>query len=291
MIDGYLIRYFLAVAEVGNFSRAAARLNVTQPTLSAGVAKLEAQLGVRLFERTNRFVALTHAGSQFLIRARRIAREYELARQEMSNKIVAAPLRLGVLFTVSIHQLEQVVSEHQRLGSGPELEIFDGSERDILSRLERGRLDVALTIMRPGRSRLLQENLWREAYVLAVSEDHAVAYSDGVSPEELAGERMIVRRHCEALQETSRYFTASGVRPAFSLKTTNDDRALALVRADAGITVAPETLIGDGVRAVRLKDFGLERDIGLLYGPAMTPPDRGQPGLINLLRTRFGGDR
>jgi DNA-binding transcriptional LysR family regulator len=291
MLDGYLIRYFLAVAEVGNFSRAAARLNVTQPTLSAGIAKLETQLGVRLFERTNRLVALTDAGSQFLVRARRIAREYELAHQEISNKSKAPALRLGVLLTVPTRRLEQVVTEHQRLESGEELEIFDGAERDILSRLERERLDVALTILRPGQKRFAQEVLWREPYVLAVSKDHAVTYRDGVSPEELASERMIVRRHCEALPETSRFFTASGVRPAFSLKTTNDDRALAFVRADAGVTVVPETLTGGSIRAVKLKDFSLARDIGLLYGPAMTPPSRNDLGLINLLRTRFGDDR
>jgi DNA-binding transcriptional LysR family regulator len=286
MIDGYLIRYFLAVSEVGNFSRAAARLNVTQPTLSAGIAKLETKLGVRLFERTNRLVALTAAGSQFLVRARRIAREYELVLQDISGRDRRRTLRLGVLHTVSTRYLEAAVSDHHRLDAGVALEIFDGAERDILGRLERGRLDLALTILRPGHQRFAQETLWREPYVLAVSDQHLVAYSDGVSPEELAGERMVVRRHCEALPEISRFFTAAGVRPTFALKTTNDDRALALVRADAGITVAPLSLTGGPVRAIRLKDFNSERQIGLLYGPTMTPPDATEDGLVNLLRAR-----
>src|ERR1700757_2928957 len=79
MTDRYMLRYFLAVAEAGNFSRAAKRVGVSQPSLSAGVAKLEGQLGVRLFDRDKHRVALTPAGSRFLVRARRIAAEYELA--------------------------------------------------------------------------------------------------------------------------------------------------------------------------------------------------------------------
>ena len=63
-MDRYLLRYFLAIVETGNFSRAAARENVAQPTLSAGIAKLEGQLQARLFDRTNRRVHLTQAGSR-----------------------------------------------------------------------------------------------------------------------------------------------------------------------------------------------------------------------------------
>ncbi|MFD2403707.1 LysR family transcriptional regulator [Novosphingobium soli] len=85
MIDQYLLRYFLAVAETGNFSRAAKRVSVTQPTLSAGIAKLERELGARLFDRDRQGVALTPAGSRFLVRARRIAAEYEHALVELGE--------------------------------------------------------------------------------------------------------------------------------------------------------------------------------------------------------------
>ena len=75
-MDRYLLRYFLAVAELGSFSKAAGRVNVTQPTLSVGIAKLEEEVGARLFERTTRRVSLTPAGSKFLQHARRITQEY-----------------------------------------------------------------------------------------------------------------------------------------------------------------------------------------------------------------------
>lgn len=267
-MDGYLIRYFLAVAEVGNFSRAAARLNVTQPTLSAGIAKLESQLGARLFERSNRLVGLTLEGSKFLAHARRISREYEAALQDLKGEGKPNSVRLGVLQTVPTSAIENLVVDYQRAHPVQRLEIVDGSERDLMGRLERGRLDLILTILRPGQKRFEQSVCWTEPYVLAVAADHAPYYEDGVAPEELAREWMIIRRQCEALHEVSRYFTEAGVRPPFAFKSNGDDRALALVRADAGVTVAPQSMICSGVRGVRLKDFNQERRIGLVYaGP------------------------
>ncbi|MEX0298823.1 MAG: LysR family transcriptional regulator, partial [Kordiimonas sp.] len=71
-MDLYLLRYFLAVVETGSFTRAADRVFVTQPTLSAGIKKLEGQVGHVLFERSNRRVFLTDAGTRFLPRAKAI---------------------------------------------------------------------------------------------------------------------------------------------------------------------------------------------------------------------------
>jgi len=75
-----------------------------------------------------------------------------------------------------------------------------------------------------------------------------------------------VRRHCELLSDTSRYFTARGVRPFFPARVTSDDRALRLVRSGLGITVMPDCFRAPGVVRPRLVDFPFTRDIGLLFG-------------------------
>ena len=104
MIERYLLRYFLAVVDHGNFSRAAVECNVSQPTLSVGVAKLEEALGTRLFFRSNQRVQLTEAGTRFLAHARRIEREFNLAIQDMGTAGGAnaprAILRLGLLSSI-----------------------------------------------------------------------------------------------------------------------------------------------------------------------------------------------
>jgi DNA-binding transcriptional LysR family regulator len=92
MIDRYLIRYFLAVVEQGNFSRAAAHCNVSQPTLSVGIAKLEKIAGHQLFIRTNQRVELTEAGSRFLPHGRRIEREFNAEKRMRSSLSRASPI-------------------------------------------------------------------------------------------------------------------------------------------------------------------------------------------------------
>lgn len=288
MIDQYQLRYFLAVAETGSFSRAAKRVSVTQPSLSAGIAKLERELGARLFDRDRQGVALTPAGSRFLVRARRIAAEYEHALVELSEVSDPTLLRIGVLGTIPTALIEDLLEQHRALGSGEALEILDGSERDITERLERGRIDLALTVVRPHHARFHPEVLTRERYMMVLPADHPLADESEVMAEQLARDRMALRRHCEALPEINRFFIARGVRPRFVLKTTSDERVLAVVRAGAGVGMMPECFAEPVVRFVPVKDFELTRDVGLLHaGEAHIAQALASP-FIGLVRRHYG---
>ena len=292
MIDRYMLRYFLAVAEAGNFSRAAKQVSVTQPTLSAGIAKLEKQLGARLFDRDTKRVALTPAGSRFLLRARRIAAEYDLALQELSDVPEPRVLRVGVLRTIPTRIVEDLVARHRRMGGAEVLELLDGSERDLAERLDRGRLDIALTVIRPHHARFRPEALRSERYLMVLPAEHPLANLETVEAEQLAGDRMVVRRHCEALPEIDRFFTERGVRPSFLLKTIDDGRVLAMVRAGAGIGMMPESFSDPAqdqrARFVRVADFDLQREIGLLYATGSTALRYEASPFIALVRERYG---
>lgn len=287
MIDQYLLRYFLAVAETGNFSRAARRVSVTQPTLSSGIAKLERELGARLFDRDRQRVALTPAGSRFLVRARRIAAEYEHALVELSEVTDPTLLRIGVLNTIPTRWIEDWLARHRALGSGEALEILDGTERDIGERLERGRIDMALTVVRPHHARFFPEVLARERYMMVLPPDHPLAGESEVEAEQLARDRMALRRHCEALPEINRFFVERGVRPRFVLKTTSDERVLAVVRAGAGVGMMPECFASGPEHFVPVRDFELVREVGLLHaGEAQVAQAGGSP-FLGLLRGHY----
>ncbi|WP_309644527.1 LysR family transcriptional regulator [Phenylobacterium sp.] len=261
-MDRYLLRYFLAIVETGNFSRAAVRENVAQPTLSAGIAKLEGQLQARLFDRTNRRVHLTQAGSRFLVHARRIEHEFNLAQAAVSGAARPESLRVAVLSTIPTTLLEQTLS---RRSGDEQIELLEGSEREVLSLLDRGRVDTALTILRPASDRFGAERLCEEGYSLALPSGHRLAQAESLRGEELADEVMMVRRHCEVLAETSRYFIERNVRPFFSYRGVNDDRVLGLVRAGLGITVMPDGHRDPGVARVKLEGFTPRRTLGLAY--------------------------
>jgi DNA-binding transcriptional LysR family regulator len=288
MADRYTLRYFLAVAEAGNFSRAARRVGVSQPTLSAGIAKLEGQLGARLFDRDKHKVALTAAGSRFLVRARRIAAEYEQAVQEVQSAPEPRLLRVGVLATIPSTVIEAVLTRHRAAGAHEVLEIVEGPERDLAERLDRGRLDVTLTVVRPHHARFRPELLRGERYLMVLPRDHRLAQAEFVQAEQLAGDRMVVRRHCEALPQISRFFSERGVRPRFVLKTTSDERTLAVVRAGLGVGMMPEGFDDPGVRFVRVADFDLQRELGLLYAPGRDDLRYDASPFVALVREQYG---
>ena len=287
MIDRYLLRYFLAVVEHGNFSRAAARSNVSQPTLSVGIAKLERALGTALFHRTNQRVELTDAGSRFLGHARRIEREFNLAHQAMQGATDIATLRLGVLHSVPGAWIADAV--RQSRDAATRIEIVPGSERELVGHLARGRIDVALTLVGRGADRFLERALLTEPFALALCADHRLADQDEIAPEALAAEVMIVRRHCEALSETSRHFTERGVRPHFALRSTNDERVLQMVAAGLGLTVMPAGYTHAGVVRPRLGGFAVTRTLGFAFGHEAERMATEPPPLLAALTRIVGG--
>lgn len=263
MISRSQLRQFLAIVDSGNFTRAANELNVTQPTLSAGIAELERRLGARLLERTNRRVQLTPAGNQLLHHARTVEREFRRAEASISGQsIPVRTIRLGVLTSYASHNLEAVLSAYD---GAERVEIIEGNQQELGTALSQDRIDAAVTILNAGDNRFARTSLKIERYRLAMSDSHPLAGRETIEADEIASEPMIARRACEMLARTSRHFTERGVRPPFSFRSANDDRAMALVRAGAGITVAPESHGGPGIAMPLLKDFDESREIGLCF--------------------------
>jgi len=286
MIDRYLLRYFLAVIDHGNFSRAAEACSVSQPTLSVGIAKLERELGQMLFRRTNRRIELTEAGARFATSARRIEAEFLVAERAVRETPARETFRLGVLATIPTAMIEDFLVELRRMSSTTRLEIVEGGERDLSERLGRGRIDAAVTLLRGDRPSGVP--LFSEGYSLAMAADHPLAHLPVIAPGQLADNVMIVRRHCELLSETSRYFTSHGVRPFFAARTTSEDRALALVRRGLGVTVMPDCFRHPGVVRPALADFAFTRTIGVVPAAHADPAAIERSDVVQALRQTLG---
>lgn len=288
MIERYLLRYFLAVVDQGNFSRAAAHCLVSQPTLSVGIAKLEQAVGAPLFLRSNQRVELTEAGSRLLSHARRIEREFNLAEQAGAQTAEIQTLRIGLLTSIAGAPVAAAVAACPAEARG-RVEFIPGSERELLGRLDAERINVALTLVRPGaEERYAARPLAEEGYGLALPADHRLAGRETIAAEELAGETMIVRRHCEALSATSRYFVDRGIRPHFAYRSTNDERVMQMVAAGLGVTVMPLGYQWPGMARATLRDFGERRTIGLLHGPRAIHLRDTPPPMLRALAMAFG---
>jgi len=287
MIDRYLLRYFLAVIDCGSFSKAARQLNVAQPSLSVGIGKLERLLGATLFQRSSKRVHITDAGSRLAVHARRIESEFNLAQAAVADMTPVRSLRLGVISTFPIAHLADTVKTAKRSADAERLQIVTGSERELLQRLGRGQLDVALSIVRSESGRFASEGLFSEPYMLALPESHPMAGESIIAAEDLADNAMIVRRHCEVLSETSRHFTERGVRPFFAFRGTNDEQVLALVSAGLGVTVMPACYTMEGVVRPALTGFNVTRRMGFLYADHAQNLRHTASRMLEAVRTRY----
>src|SRR5881398_3517770 len=140
------LRYFVAVAEEGSFSRAAGKVRVAQPSLSQQIRKLEAEVGQPLFDRLPRSVVLTEAGRCLIDYARQILASVGDARRcvDELKDVVAGKLAVGAIPTISPYVLPELVGKFQNHYPDVMLEIVEDVTEGIARRVEAGELDVAL---------------------------------------------------------------------------------------------------------------------------------------------------
>jgi DNA-binding transcriptional LysR family regulator len=255
------IRYFLAVAETGNFTEAAERCNVTQPTLSAGVARLEEEIGARLFDRGRRS-GLSAAGQRLLPHARAMVEAWRLARAEQRSSRRTRLVRIAIASTVPVASALHWLASAQGQAAF-DLEVSEGTAEAVAERWRRGRCDVALF---PSRAQVPTTNataLWREPYLLAAAASHLVATRDRWSIKDLADTPFILRAACEAHDEATRLVAAEGVRPRAVLRSADEERCAAAVLAGLGVSLMPRSLLRPGMASAEIREVALERRVVL----------------------------
>lgn len=264
MISRSQVRQFLAVVDAGNFTLAANRIHVAQPTLSMGIAELEKQLGTRLFIRERRRIRLTEAGNRLLPFARSIERDFRLAERTVAAMpIPVRPIRLGVLHSFATAHLEAALGGYS---AAEPVELTEGSVQKLEQALTNRSIDLAITNLRDPSHDASARLLYSETYRMALPVHHPLAEHKLLTTSDVAGETMIARRSCEFLAETSRFFTNRGVRPPLSMRSVHEDRVMAMVRAGLGVTIAPESFARPGIAMVPLEGFSIERHVGIRFG-------------------------
>jgi LysR family hydrogen peroxide-inducible transcriptional activator len=244
------LKYFIAVAEHRHFGRAAAACHISQPTLSAQLRKFEAHLGVVLFERTNKRVALTPMGKRLLVHAREALRETDLL--ESTAKAAGDPLvgslKLGIIPTVAPYLMPLIFGPLREACPGMTIELWEDQTGPLLSLLSTQKLDAALiaTDLRPGTD-LTGISLFVEPFLAALPERHPLAAKSRVSAQELADDLLVLADgHCLAEQALS----ACGKRRArlgpFQASTL--DTLVNLVSAGYGATLIPGLAAGGLIR-------------------------------------------
>lgn len=210
------IRYLVAVAEHRHFGRAAEACNVSQPTLSSQIRKLEIELGVTLLERTNKRVEVTPVGSQILVHAQRALAEAgqmeDVARA--ARDPLVGPLKLGVIPTLAPYLMPILLKPLRLAYPGLTIELWEDQTRSLIDGLRNHRLDAALLATASDAPEITEIALFDEPLFAALPLEHPLARANTVSEESLSEEMLVLADgHCLATHALAACGRPTTLRP------------------------------------------------------------------------------
>ena len=236
------LRYVVTLAETRNFARAAKACYVSQPTLSTQIKKLEDELGLALFERTNKRVMPTPAGFELIVQARVVLEEAEKLQQMAQQALdpMAGPLRLGVIPTLGPYLLPHLVP--QLRADYPRLSLYlrEDLTGNLIERLRSGALDAILLALPIQTDGLELIELFREPFVMALPKDSPLAGKSEVMETDLIGVPLLLLEDGHCLRDQA--LAVCGLpqpRGAEDFRGSSLETLRQMVAAGVGCTLLP----------------------------------------------------
>lgn len=262
------LRYVVCVAEERRFTRAAARLHVAQPSISSAVAALEHELGATLFHRERNQVTLTGAGEVFLPWARQVLADCDSGVAAVRDLLGLrrGRLVLGATPSLTTNLLPPVLARFHADHPGIELTLHEAGSQELVDRLGKGEMDLAVVILPVDRPWVTSTELMREELVLAVNRSHPLAERRSIRVAELEQVPLVMFKDGYDLREaTLMACRQAGFAPTMAMQGLEMDGALALASAGVAAAVVPESVLtaSGPLRGVRFRGGALERTIGL----------------------------
>lgn len=272
MADGDY-EWFLTLAELQHVTAAAQQLHIAQPTLTRMLARLERRLGVPLFDRHGRRLALSTYGRIFYEHARRAQLELDSARREIEdlNNPAAGEIRLGFLSSFGSVVVPRLIAGFSEVSPRVTFTLEEGAAESISERVLEGAIDVAVVSPRPQKPTLAWRSLFRQRLGVAVPREHRLTGAAAVSMTDLADEPFITMHPGFGMRQLlDELCAAAQFQPRIVLESTNLTTNAGLVAAGLGISLTP--IDGGehapGVRVLPLADADAYRDIGMIWDSA-----------------------
>lgn len=237
------LQYVAAIAATRNFSAAAERCAVAQPSLSTQVAALEEALGVRLFERDRRGVFLTPAGESLLERVRHILVAADDLAEEARHfrDPLSGTLRLGIIPTMAPYLLPTIVPALRTAFPRLTPRWIEERTADLVARLREGRLDGALLALEADLENLETMPLGKDPFLLAMPKGHALAKRKGpVRMRDLSGEAMLLLDDGHCLRDQALAVCRDADVEELGFRATSLPTLVQMVASGAGVTLLPE---------------------------------------------------
>jgi LysR family hydrogen peroxide-inducible transcriptional activator len=267
------LRYFVAVAETGNFTRASERCHVSQPSLSQQIIKLEFEFGHKLFHRLGRKAILTETGLNFLERARRILFEIETASKEIKDSPgTERRINIGAINTVMPYLLPIIIAEARRKHPNLVIHALENFPAPLVKSVMNGELDMAIVSTPVPDARAAVEPLFTEHLLLAVPETHPLAVRPTVTGADLKDETFIILGHTSSLAAQIQQFCgAHDFEPTIGYRCNQLSTVKSFLKMNLGISILPQITRtperDQGIIYRRLSGRPPQREIALVRHP------------------------
>ena len=258
-------RYFLAVCDTMNFTRAAAACNVAQPSLTRAIKKLEDELGGPLFRRERSRTHLTDLGRlvQPYLEQMLDASQTVRSKADSFGRLETAPLRLGVMCTIGPLHMVPFLTRFRDEVPGLEVSIREARGSLLVEELMSGALDLAIIGLPAYPDRLDARELYQERYVITFPRGHRFERYESVPVSELIGEEYLMRVNCEYPEHLA-LETESELQPQVRYQSEREDWIQAMVAAGLGCSIMPEHLPAMSDLTTRPLDPMISRTISLV---------------------------
>lgn len=276
-MEMHQIRYFLAVCEAENFTRAAEQCHVSQPALTTAIKKLEEEFGGALFHRRRGRATLTELGELTRPYIEQVQGQAEAARSvaDSFRLLKQAPLNVGVMATIGPLCLASFLARFQREYPGVEVELHEGALEPLCQRLIDEDDDLAILNAPAGLDdRFASEALYRERYVVVFPPGHKFAALDAVKLADVSGEPYLDRLACEMRETVLKVCVERDVDIYATYRSEREDWIQGMVVAEMGFAFMPEySITVPGMVSRPLVEPPVEREVSLVSvaGRAMTP--------------------
>ena len=248
------IRYFVALAETLNFTRAAERCNVSQPALTRAIQQLEHELGGPLFHRERGNTHLSELGRMMLPYLESVATSARAAKAAAlsAKKAEHVTLTLGAMCTIGPDLVADLIIRFQAAHPDVEVQVVDGEAASMIAALEKGDLHLSLVGVPedlPGQFHQLP--IFEERFVIVLPPGHHWAERNAVRVADLDGEPYVSRSTCEVFKMVARDFAARGVTPKKIFSSPRDEWVQKMIKAGLGFGFFPEHSVTDPDLIVR----------------------------------------
>lgn len=278
------LRYFVAAADVGQFSQAALKVHVSQSAITAAVLQLEETLGVSLFDRLPYGVALTAEGNKFSLHARHILDTLQDALSEplFLSHGMQGTVRVGASYTVLGYFLPALLARFKRSYPQVEIDLVDMDRHSIEAAVSSGDLDLGLTIVSntPDLRGFAHHVLIRSRRQLWLSTQHPLMAAPSINLQDVAEHAYLLATLDEGDTSTLRYWESRGLAPKIAFRTSSMEALRGLVGHGFGVTILSDMLYrawsleGKKIEIRPLVDVIPPMELGLIWLPnqALAPP-------------------